>query len=167
METIETNTNTSEKRGFCLSDLWLIAAGAASIVSALVMIISNFVLPEVYPRWIDTMLYVIFFANLALSVTTLIATHSFLLTIKLLWKVASSGWKLFGITITWWGLLLKVVAFIITAWVALILALIAFSLPIIPVMICRFRDARANKELGELFGENDEEDERRGLSIRA
>lgn len=159
METIENNTNTSEKRGFCLSNLWLIAAGAASIVSALVMIISNFVLPETYPHWIDTVLYVVFFADLVLSVVTLIATHSFLPTIKLLWKVASSGWKLFGVAITWWGLLLKVVAFIFTAWVALILALIAFSLPIIPVMICRFRDARANKEFGELFGENDEKDE--------
>ena len=123
------------------------------------MIISNFVLPEVYPRWIDTMLYVIFFANLALSVTTLIATHSLLPTIKLLWKVASSGWKLLGLAITWWGLLLKVVAFIITAWVALILALIAFSLPIIPVMICRFRDARAVREFEGLFGEEEYEED--------
>ena len=123
------------------------------------MIISNFVLPEVYPRWIDTMLSVIFFANLALSVTTLIATHSFLPTIKLLWKVASSGWKLLGLAITWWGLLLKVVAFIITAWVALILALIAFSLPIIPVMICRFRDARAVREFEGLFGEEEYEED--------
>lgn len=159
METNKTNVNAVERRGLCLSNLWLIAAGAASIVSALVMIISNFVLPEVYPRWIDTMLYVIFFANLALSVTTLVATHSFLPTIKLLWKVASSGWKLLGFAITWWGLLFKTFAFIITAWVALVLALIAFCLPIIPVMICRIRDARAVRELEGLFGEEEYEED--------
>ncbi len=157
METKGINTNASEKKGLRFSDILLIAAGAVSLVSAAAFIIANFVLPQEYPHWIDVTMNVIFVADVVLSAAILIASRSILPTLKVLWKVASSGWKLFGLAITWWGLLFKVVAFIITAWVALVIAAASLLMPIIPVAICRFREARAEKELGELLGEDGEE----------
>ena len=159
METKGINTNASEKRGLSFSDILLIAAGAVSLVSAAAFIIANFVLPQEYPHWIDVMMNVVFVADVVLSLVILIASRSVLPTLKLMWKVASSGWKLFGLAITWWGLLFKVVAFIITAWVALVIAVAALLMPIIPVAICRFRETRTGKQLGELFAEDGEEDE--------